>query len=170
MSSPIITKVNKEDASEIMDLLRACSKNMEKNGIFQWNEEHYPTLDIIKNDINNETLYKLNSDNKILAVITIDEEQHPFYEKVKWQGNGEKVLVVHRLAVHPDFQNKGYAKMLMRFVEGYAFKNGYTSIRLDVYSKNKIALEFYRKNHYKSNGKVYFPFREFSFYCFEKEI
>jgi GNAT superfamily N-acetyltransferase len=36
------------------------------------------------------------------------------------QFNDSKVLVIHRLVVHPNKQNKGYAKLLMDFAEDYA--------------------------------------------------
>lgn len=165
-----VVKAKRDDESEIMDLYKACISKMETEGIFQWDEKYYPTREIISDDIKNGTLYKINNSKRIAAVSTFDENRDHAYEDIKWNSCGDKVLIIHRLAVHPDFQNKGYAKILIKSAEDHAVKHKYTSIRFDVYSKNKAALILYKKHDYKIVGTVYFPFRKFAFYCFEKNL
>lgn len=79
-----------------------------------------------------------------------------------------KVLIIHRLAVHPLFQNQGFAKRLMDFAEDYAINENFSSIRLDAYSANEKVLRFYEAREYKKRGEVYFPDRKLPFYCYEK--
>ena len=91
--------------------------------------------------------------------------QSPEYSQISWSTNGRRVLVVHRLSVHPKFQSKGIARRFMIFIEEFALRNKYSCIRLDAYSKNLAALRLYERMEYQRLGKVYFPF-----YCFEKVL
>jgi ribosomal protein S18 acetylase RimI-like enzyme len=76
---------------------------------------------------------------------------------------------VHRLCLLPAFQGKGLAKQLMQFAEEYAVKNKYSSIRLDTYSKNFIALNLYDSLKYRRAGDVSFRAGK-TFHCFEKML
>ena len=100
----------------------------------------------------------------------MNDHQDEEYQSIDWKFNPKKVLVVHRLMVHPNFQNKGYAKQLMDFAENFAKQNQYTSIRLDTYTQNKISFEFYKKRNYVLRGTVFFKGRKDPFYCLEKDL
>jgi ribosomal protein S18 acetylase RimI-like enzyme len=79
-------------------------------------------------------------------------------------------LVIHRLSVHPEFQGKGIAKEILKFIEGFASENNYSSIRLDAYSGNEKALKLYENSNYKKAGQFDYPMRDLPFYCYEKNI
>ena len=77
-------------------------------------------------------------------------------------------MYIHRLAVHPQEQKKGYAKVLMDFAEDYARKGGFISVRLDTFSKNVRNNKFYQARGYRAVGDIYFPKQsEFPFHCYE---
>jgi ribosomal protein S18 acetylase RimI-like enzyme len=79
-------------------------------------------------------------------------------------------LIIHRLAVDPDYQGLGLSSSLMEYAENYVIENGYSAIRLDAYVGNKMVLDFYRRKAYQEAGEVYFPRRILPFKCFEKSI
>lgn len=142
---------------------------MESQGIYQWNE-YYPTPEIFTADIKSESLYVLVDNDHCLGIISINEEQSPEYQQLDWSVEAEKVLVIHRLAVHPNRQKQGIGRQLMDFAENYASAKGYPSIRLDAYSGNPRALKFYQYRGYKKVGQLFFPKRDLPFYCYEKAI
>jgi ribosomal protein S18 acetylase RimI-like enzyme len=162
-----IKNVTITQKDEVFQLIMDCRKAMEEEGVFQWTDQ-YPTLKIISNDIQKGNLYRLTKNGKIAGVININELQDPEYKQVKWENSDVKIMVIHRLAVHPEFQKQGLAKRLMDFAENYAIENNYTSIRLDAFSNNPRALRFYENRDYQRRGEVFFPGRELPFYCFEK--
>lgn len=164
-----IIKGNIKDITSIMDLIKDNIVDMESKGIYQWNE-HYPEQVIFEKDINNETLYLIKNDEECLGIIVFDEEQSPEYKEVGWLTEGNKVLVIHRLAVNPKYQKQGIARLLMNFAEDIAIKEGYTAIRLDAYSGNSRALNLYENRGYKKTGQLFFPYRELPFYCYEKNL
>ena len=71
---------------------------------------------------------------------------------------------------NPEFQGKGIAKKLLKFVENFATKNNYSYTRLDAYSGNEKALKLYENFCYKKVGQIFFPLRDLPFYCYEKHI
>ena len=164
-----IIKGQKQDLSDISDIISNCIKYMESKGIHQWNK-FYPDLDIIENDIKEEDCYVLKDNEKCIAYVAINEEQSTEYSQINWFTDGRKVLVIHRLCVHPKFQGKGIAKKILKFIEEFATKNSYSCIRLDAYSGNEKALKLYEDFGYKKAGQIYFPQRSLPFYCYEKHI
>lgn len=108
--------------------------------------------------------------DKTVGVIAINEIQDEEYKSIHWQNNDGKILVIHRLAIHPRSQKRGLAKQLMDFAEDYAVTNNYSSVRLDAYSGNQRVLRFYENRDYKKQGEVFFPKRILPFYCYEKQI
>jgi ribosomal protein S18 acetylase RimI-like enzyme len=157
------------DLEEILAIYQRCKTILEAEGIWQW-YEGYPNITVLQGDFEAGELFKCVVDGRIIAVLVLTERQEKEYETVKWRQPEAKSLVVKRLAVEPDFQNRGIATELMKFAEDYAVKNGYTSIRLDAYSGNKTALGFYINRDYHEVGEVFFPKRQLPFKCFEKEL
>lgn len=162
-----IALVAENDIDRIMDLVKDCIDDMETRGIHQWGE-YYPTREIIQDDIENRSMYTAKENDEVLGIIAINEEQPPEWEKVNWSTQEGRILTVHRLAVKPTRQKQGIARRLLDYAEDYAADNGYTSIRLDAYSGNPIALRLYENHQYKRVGQVYFPMRDLPFYVYEK--
>ena len=167
--SLLIEKSKSTDLGQIFSIYQLAKKELDRIGIFQWTDD-YPTISIIEADINKSVLYTLKHENKIIGAVNINEEQDSEYKTIDWEFDDKKVLVIHRLVVNPEKQGNGYAKQLMDFAEDFAVNNDYSSIRLDVYSKNEKAVKIYKKRDYFIRGNVYFHERQYPFYCMEKEV
>ena len=77
---------------------------------------------------------------------------------------------MHRLAVKEEFWQKKIGKKLMIFAENIVLEKGLKSIRLDTYSGNPKAMEFYRRLGYKELGEINLKPNKNEYYCFEKII
>jgi ribosomal protein S18 acetylase RimI-like enzyme len=156
---------------DIMYLLFICIKDMNRKGMFHWNQV-YPSLEIIVNDIQNKSLYILRDNWVIKGIIVLNEDQPDEYKKVTWRfgDKNDPVLVIHRLAVHPIFQQQGIGNRMMEFAIGYARKNNYRVIRLDVFEGNPYANNLYSRSGFLKAGKFRFPFQETKFVCYEKKL
>ncbi len=152
---------------QIYSLTQDCVEDMLSKGVFQWNES-YPSKDILAEDIDRGELFCLQAEEEIIGIVVVSDIEDPEYQGVDWltpQGNS---AYVHRLAVHPKHQYKGYAKQLMDFAEGYAESMGYLSVRLDTFSKNERNNKFYRNRGYKQLGDIYIEDQsEHPFHCYE---
>ena len=74
------------------------------------------------------------------------------YHHSTWAFNSDysDILVIHTLAVHPDYQKCGVGKELINFAIQYGKEENMKSIRLDVFEKNIPAINLYEKSgfHY----------------------
>lgn len=165
-----IERAIESDLNEIVLLTKSCASNMISQGIFQWNE-YYPSKEVLFNDIKLKQIWKYLFKDKIVGIIVLTEIEDIEYKDVKWLTNNAKNLYVHRLAVHPDFQGKGFARKLMDFAEEFGIENNYNSIRLDTFSQNKRNQRFYERRKYIKLEAIFFPNQsEFPFYCYEKVL
>jgi len=164
----VIVKAKKIDIPEILALTRACAKSMIDKGIYQWNE-HYPSASAFEQDIEREELVVLKKDGAIIGTIVVSIIMDKEYKDVEWLTPSKGNIYVHRLAVHPDMQGKGYATKLMNYALFSAQFGGAPSIRLDTFSQNKRNQQFYESRGYKRLGSIYFPKQSNDpFYCYER--
>jgi len=163
----MIRKANSSDMAAVMLLLKDVVSDLIEQGIDQW-DSIYPDAPTISNDINERSLFIYEHEAKIKGMLVLNEYQDSEYSSLKWKYVDGKVLVVHRLCVDPKFRGLGIAKKLMQFAEDFAYQNGYTSIRLDTFTKNPVTVAFYRELKYEVVGTV--TFRKGGFFCYEKPI
>lgn len=167
----LIRKATKDDLDEVMLIIKACTKHMISKNIFQWNEK-YPNIETFENDIENENLYVLSlQNNELIGCVSITFEMDDFYKTIDWISPSKKNIYVHRLAVHPNNQGQGHAKIIMNFIEKKGVDNLCESIRLDTFSMNNKNNTLYTKLGYQKLGQIYFRDQsEMPFNCYEKPL
>ncbi|TCI80378.1 GNAT family N-acetyltransferase [Exiguobacterium sp. SH0S1] len=77
------------------------------------------------------------------------------------------------MMVHPEGQGKGLGRNVLEFSERLAVERGYASIRLDSFTGNEAACNFYKRHGYVECGNVHFdskPKGHERYVCFEKEL
>jgi len=165
----IIRKAEISDLENIMLMYKSCVKGMLENGIDQW-DEIYPNDEIISEDLNVGTYYIAEIDETIIGGINIDNNQDDTYLALDWEDKSDSFLVVHRLGVKQELWNKKIGKYLMLFTEKLVLEKGLKSIRLDTYSGNPKAMEFYRRLGYTELGTIDLKPDKEKYHCFEKII
>lgn len=155
------------DIDSILKMTKACALYMMQNKIFQWNE-NYPNRKAFEHDISKKELFVLENNEEIVGSIVISTHMDEEYKSINWCTPDGNNAYIHRLAVHPKYQGKGYAQQLMTFAENHAIENNYASIRLDTFSRNKKNQKFYELRGYKKLGDVFFPKQSvYPFHCYE---
>jgi ribosomal protein S18 acetylase RimI-like enzyme len=163
----MIRKGKYSDIDNILEITKACALLLTAHEIYQWNE-HYPNKSAFKQDILRDELYVLEINSNIIGTIVISVLMDSEYIPINWLTENKSNLYIHRLAVKPEYQGKGYAQELMAFAETFAKENQYNSIRLDTFSQNLRNLKFYEHRGYKRLESVYFPKQsKYPFYCYE---
>lgn len=158
-----------DQASEIFDILQACRRALEAEGIFQWTDA-YPTLRHVEENLASGDLFVCMDADTCVGTVLVNRRQDPEYQTVAWTDADGACSVIHRLAVHPQHQGQGIAQKLMDFAEDFARRQGSTSIRLDAYTGNPRSLRFYENRQYIKRGDVRFPGRTLAFHCYEKQL
>ena len=155
------------DIDDMMALCKAVTKDMQVQGIDQWDEQ-YPTGEISCSDIDWGTLYAYWQNSELLGVVVLNQDQEPEYQTASWTIQTAETGMIHRLMVHPNMQGRGIASELLGFAEKLAAGRAMTAIRLDVFSQNANAIRFYENRGYQNAELV--SFRKGEFICMEKRI
>lgn len=163
----IVRKAIESDLIEIIQIYKNAVQCMNTNGILQW-DDIYPTEDILKTDVEQNTMYLCIIEDAIAAVFVLNQKYDHEYESGHWQYKQASFSVVHRLCVNPAFQGKGVGFQAMITAESILRKNGTDAVRLDAFSQNPAALSLYKKLSYTKVGAV--QFRKGLFFLFEKKL
>ena len=158
---------NKNDLSEIIDLVKSAISQMENYGIMQW-DELYPTSEDFIQDINAGHLYAGLIDGNIAVIYALNQLYDKAYKNGNWKIPEKPFFIIHRLCVHPKYQNLGVAQKTMSYIETQITQLKIDAIRLDVYSQNPYALKLYKKCGYTKVGTA--NWRKGMFYLMEKYL
>ena len=162
-----ITLATPENLDAIMEMYNSCVQGMLALGIDQW-DESYPNRTIIEQDLKEGCYYIGILNNEIIAGMRVDNIQDPTYLDINWKDKSNNFMVVHRLGSKTKVWNKGIGKQMMEFAENIAIESGCSSFRLDTYSNNPKAMEFYKKLGYQQLGHINLKPDKDIYYCFEK--
>lgn len=158
---------NEHDIDNICDLISLAIKNMEKHHIFQW-DSIYPKREDFMQDIQRGECFVGLSDNEISVVYTINQMCEKEYQNGNWKYPHYEYRIIHRLCVHPKFQNQGVAKTALLHIEDELRDMDVAAIRLDVFSNNPFALALYSHCGYEKVGVA--DWRKGRFYLMEKHL
>lgn len=149
-------KASLADQDIIWDILQQAIKRRKEEGSNQW-QDGYPNMDSIKNDIEQDFGFVLESENQILGYAAVILEIEPAYEIIegKWLSNQEYV-VIHRVAVSEEYIGLGIATKIFQEVEKVAFSKNIFSIKVDTNFDNIPLLKILNKLNYTYCGEVYF--------------
>ena len=157
------------DLEQLQEIFVLATDHLLEQGIKQWNYT-YPIKKDLLRDINRKESYKLVVDQSIAGTVCINEEQDEQYQNITWVYHG-KILVIHRVAVHPKFYGNGFGKELCAFAIQYAKHHNYDAIRLDAYSGNPFSNRVYeRLGFIKAEGFCYFHGSKIPFNCWEFKV
>jgi ribosomal protein S18 acetylase RimI-like enzyme len=152
-----------------MAIIRRVVPAMRASGNLQW-DDSYPNPEVFGRDMTLAQLWVTEDEGRITGVAALTTDQEPEYAEVGWNLT-ELAVVVHRLAVDPDFQGSGVATALMRQAEAVALERGIRVLRLDTNSQNEATQKLFPKLGYAFAGEIGLGFRPgLRFRCYEKRL
>lgn len=160
-------KAQETDKDAVMELFDVAKEDMAEKGIDQW-DELYPSIADVGEDIKEGTLTLVKQGKNLTAVYTINRKQDSAYKFGDFKDNSDNYVVLHRLCVNPKYQGMGIAAKTLAHIDEQARKEGWSSIRLDVFTKNPRAVKLYENAGYRYAGDAYF--RKGRFLLMEKLI
>ena len=155
------------DQDDICELIKDAVIEMEKHGIYQW-DEIYPARSDFEEDIKNNDLYVVLDEDRLVAFYVISKECDEQYGNGCWKYEDDSAYILHRFCVDPKAQNKGIGKTVLEHIEDQIRNMGHQSVRLDVFTKNPFAQRLYRHNGYEVRGHA--DWRKGRFDLMEKKL
>ena len=142
----IFRKAEKEDFYKIRSLYGALIDQEKDEPSFpHWKKGIHPSDGMIQDSIATGQLYVLSDGAEIAACVIANDEKVDDYADAPWQVDSDEVMVLHVLAVHPDYRGKGLARRLVENVIEQERKAGKKALRLDVIENNTTAERLYQK-------------------------
>ena len=130
-----------------------------------WSED-YPNAEIILWDIENKQSHCLLGENgEIIAVASVCVYDDGGLNDVDCYTSVEKWAEFVRVAVNREYQNKGFAKILLNEIIKILKEKGFDSVRLLVSDGNITAKALYEKLGFKWCGEAYL--HEHDWLCYE---
>ena len=131
-----------------------------------WDEE-YPSNESIDWDISRDALFVLKMNGSIKAAVSIEEDE--IVDQLScWDGSLVPKGELARLAVHPEEQNKGLGRIMMKYGMDELKVRGFKGIRILVNKYNTKAIKCYAVFDFKVVGECHMY--EQNFLCYEKDF
>ena len=158
-----------EEVPAVMALVQRVVPLMREEGNLQW-DAAYPNPEVFAKDVQLGQLWVAEVDGRLAGVAAITTDQEAEYSQVGWD-LGEVAIVVHRLAVDPDFRGLGVAWALMTQAETVARTRGIGVLRVDTNTHNEATQRLFPKLGYTYAGEIGLGFRPgLRFRCYEKRL
>ena len=142
----IFRKAEKEDFDKVRSLYWTLIDREQDDPSFpHWKKGIHPSDEMIRNSIGKKELYVLADGDEIAACVIANDEKVDGYADAPWQIDSDEVIVLHVLAVHPDYRGQGLARTLVENVIELERKAGKKALRLDVIENNMTAEKLYQK-------------------------
>lgn len=144
-----------DDLDNIENLYIDLTEHIEKTKNYAgWVKGIYPTRETAIKALERDDLFLLEEDNDLLGVVILNNIEDESYKEINWtiDASKDELIVIHTLAVSPNFRNKGVAKKFLNYTEEYARKNNLKTIRLDTHINNLPAFTLYESFGYNLCG------------------
>lgn len=157
-----IVMAREEDREELL----ALYKVQHGREFCPW-DEGYPSNETIDFDLSRDALFVMKKEGRIVAAISIDEDED-VDQLACWDKSLAPEGELSRLAVLPEEQNRGIARIMLQFGMDELKKRGYKGIHFLVNKYNQKALRSYAVFGFKQVGECHMY--EQDFLCYEKEF
>ena len=136
-------KIKIDDLPRVMEITASAKNLLKQNGSLQW-QQGYPNEETFTNDINNERLYGLYEDYKLMgygAYVYGKDLNYVEIEGGKWDiPANDKDMAIHRVAVDEHSHGKKYGIKILEYGIKYAKKLGCITVKVDTH-KNNIPMQ-----------------------------
>ncbi|MBE6947158.1 MAG: GNAT family N-acetyltransferase [Ruminococcaceae bacterium] len=131
-----LTPAQQEDFPRCMQILQSGRDFQRQQGFVQW-PDNFPDADVVARDISSGFGFVLKADGIIAAYCYLGLEGDPSYPEIKgaWRYD-EPYVVLHRVAISPEFRGKGLTGKLFSLVEEFAKKRNRFVLRIDTAEPN----------------------------------
>jgi GNAT superfamily N-acetyltransferase len=164
-----ILQARPSDLIEILYLLKVCILDMNQKGLKHWNNT-CPGSERIQKDLAGGLIYLAKEKGVCKGMITLSDQEPEDYKQIAFNPVARKPLYLQRLAVHPRWQGKGIARLLLDFAQKAAIERGFDVVRLDVFKTSETARQFCEKQRFKEVAPFHAAYQLIPYLCFEKKL
>lgn len=142
-----IVKGTEKDLDELVRLYDAVNEHLQGRFCLGWRKGQYPTRSVAENALKEGGLFIAKINRAIAGTMILNHQCVRGYQQVNWQCGAapQEVLILHTLAIHPDYMRHHIGRKLLEHACSYGKKHGQKAIRLDVSEENLPAIRLYKQ-------------------------
>jgi ribosomal protein S18 acetylase RimI-like enzyme len=162
-----IRLATQDDIPSLLTIVRRVVPLMLSAGNLQWNDS-YPNEEVFLRDIQRRQLWVAEIDGVIAGVTAMTTDEEPDYVQADLD-HTQPALVIHRLAVDPEFRGAGIARALLFKAEEIAISQNIFIVRADTNTVNQATQKLFPSLGYRFAGEISLAIRPGQrFFCYEK--
>lgn len=159
-----IRKAVSTDIDEIECLYNDLNDYLAQNVNYPgWRRDVYPIRQNAEDGFNEQALYVVLEDERIVGTFILRHRPEPAYNEVDWKNDFsyEEIYVIYTLAVHLSYLKHHIGDIIMEYIISLAEKEKMKAIRLDVYENNVPAIGLYEKHGFEYIDTVDLGYSEY---------
>ncbi len=145
-----------EDVMRVFSQARLAQR---RAGFRQW-EDGYPSIDVLKSDIDRAIGFILDDNGKTAGYIAIAAYDDEYNRHPELWDVGKDYAVFHRIALSDDYRGKKLSGILFDLAESHALRTGAAFVRIDTGLENKPMQHILSKRGYINLGRCDFIWGE----------
>jgi len=162
-------KVQEKQFQEICALYQDVIKDMNANGLRQWEWDVYPTREQLEKDMLAGKLYRMEEDGHLVGAFVLSGDLSEEYNVMEWQ-YGVRPATLHRFAMLPEEFGTEMARRVLTFVKEEALRLGFDSLRMDVSCEDQRMLRLFETSMTREVGRIHFENFAMDYVCFESPL
>lgn len=150
-----LRKADIADIENVMQIFSQARKAQRAAGFTQW-EDGYPSVDILKADIDNNKGYVMEDKGRAAAYVAIATQDAEYERFPQLWKSTEPYAVFHRIAICDEYRGKGLSSVLFDLAEDESRRLGAEAIRIDTGLENRPMQHILSKRGYANLGPCEF--------------
>jgi GNAT superfamily N-acetyltransferase len=164
-----IIQAKSTDLVEILYLLKVCTREMNSKGLRHWNSA-FPSAEQINRDVLDGHIFLVKDRGVCKGMVILNGTEPDDYRQMNLSSENSKPLFVYCMAVHPLWQGKGIARLMIDYAQEIAKVRGFTCIRLDIYQTSEEARQLCEKLSFREIGSFQANYQRIPYVCYEKQL
>lgn len=156
-----------EDIDDVMRILSQARHAQRIAGFKQW-ENGYPSVDVLKSDIDGSTGYILDDNGRPAGYVAISTCDMEYDRHTELWNVAQPYAVFHRIAISDDYRGRKLSSQLFDLAEAHAIQLGALFVRIDTGLENKPMQHILAKRGYSNLGHCDFVWGER--FAYEKRL
>ncbi|WP_052400966.1 GNAT family N-acetyltransferase [Oceanobacillus jeddahense] len=161
---------NRNDFKGIMQIINHAKNKLMESGSPQWSDEDSPKEEEIKGELEKGNNYLFTINKEIIGTAIMTDEEEKAYAKISygdWDTSQGNYVTIHKFAIHPDTDGKGYGKIFLHLLLLVCQEKGISEIRIDTHPKNRAMQKVISSAGFSFKGIVHLPFENGERYAYQ---
>lgn len=150
-----LRKATVGDINNIMQVFEEARQAQRSAGFRQW-EDGYPSIEVLKSDIDHNIGYVLDDNGKTAGYVAIGPNDAEYDRHPELWDIDKTYVVFHRIALSDEYRGKGFSSILFDLSEEEGSRQSVEFVRIDTGLENKPMHHILAKRNYTNIGACVF--------------